>query len=126
MARRGESEAGTPTERLRYASAPAHLGKGLARAPGAALLEAHLDVAAEARVTEGGAERQVAAQAGVEGTGVVTVNGEAHEVRPGVLLLIPKGCERAIESTSERFSYLSAHRRRRGLMPTLNGRPLAN
>lgn len=55
---------------------------------------------------------------GVEGTGVVTVNGEAHEMRPGVALLIPKGCERAIESTSQRFSYLSLHRRRRGLMPT--------
>jgi len=61
---------------------------------------------------------------GVEGTGVVTVNGEAHEMRPGVALLIPKGCERAIESTSQRFSYLSVHRRRRGLMPTMNGKPL--
>ena len=32
-------------------------------------------------------------------------------------LLIPKGCERAVESTSARLSYLSVHRRRRGLMP---------
>jgi uncharacterized protein (DUF2249 family)/mannose-6-phosphate isomerase-like protein (cupin superfamily) len=61
---------------------------------------------------------------GVEGTGVVTVNGEAHEMRAHVVLLIPKGCERSIESTSERFSYLSVHRRRRGLMPTLGGRSL--
>lgn len=65
------------------------------------------------------------AMIGVEGEGVVTVNGEKHEVRPGVLLLIPKGCERAVESISERFSYLSVHRRRRGLMPTLGGKPLS-
>lgn len=61
---------------------------------------------------------------GVAGTGVVTVNGEAHEMRPGVALLIPKGCERAITSTSPRLSYLSVHRRRRGLMPTINGKAL--
>ncbi len=63
---------------------------------------------------------------GVEGSGIVTVNGAAHEVRPGVLLLIPKGCERAVESTSERFTYLSVHQRRRGLMPTFKGKPLTN
>jgi mannose-6-phosphate isomerase-like protein (cupin superfamily) len=57
---------------------------------------------------------------GVEGTGVVSVDGKAHELRPGVLLLISKGCERAIESTSQRFSYLSLHQRRRGLMPVFN------
>lgn len=57
---------------------------------------------------------------GVEGAGVATINSEAHELRPGVALLIPKGCERAVESASEqRFSYLSVHRRRRGLRPTL-------
>lgn len=62
---------------------------------------------------------------GVEGEGRVVVDGETHEVRPGVALLIPKGCERAIESASERFSYLSVHRRRRGLMPTIGGKPLS-
>ena len=62
---------------------------------------------------------------GVEGAGIVTVNGEKHELRPAVALLIPKGCERAVESTSGRFSYLSVHRRRRGLMPTIGGKPLA-
>lgn len=63
---------------------------------------------------------------GVEGSGVVTVNGEDHALSPGVLLLIPKSCERAIQSTSERFSYLSVHKRRRGLMPTVNGQPLSS
>lgn len=56
---------------------------------------------------------------GVEGEGVATLDGQVHEMRPGVALLIPKGCERSVESLSERFSYLSLHRRRRGLRPTL-------
>lgn len=60
---------------------------------------------------------------GVAGEGRATINGKAFELRPGVALLIPKGCERAVESTT-RFSYLSVHRRRRGLMPTLGGKPL--
>ena len=55
---------------------------------------------------------------GVAGSGTATINGEPHELLPGLLLLIPKSCERGIESTSERFSYISIHRRRRGLMPT--------
>lgn len=63
---------------------------------------------------------------GVLGTGVVTVNGQAHELRPGVVILIPKGCERAIQSTAQRLSYLSVHRRRRGLMPTINGKRIEN
>ena len=56
---------------------------------------------------------------GVEGTGVATIDGQAHQLHPGAALLIPKGCERAVESTSQPFSYLSVHRRRRGLMPTI-------
>lgn len=61
---------------------------------------------------------------GVAGEGVATVNGQRHELRPGVALLIPKDCERAVESSWNRLSYLSVHRRRRGLMPTLGGKPL--
>jgi mannose-6-phosphate isomerase-like protein (cupin superfamily) len=61
---------------------------------------------------------------GVEGTGLVTVDGATYEIHPGAALLIPKGCERAIECTSARFGYISIHRRRRGLMPTLDGRPI--
>jgi mannose-6-phosphate isomerase-like protein (cupin superfamily) len=62
---------------------------------------------------------------GIEGAGLVSVNGEKQELRPGVAILIPKSCERSIESISERLSYLSVHRRRRGLMPTIAGRPIA-
>jgi quercetin dioxygenase-like cupin family protein len=57
---------------------------------------------------------------GVGGTGVVTVNGVAHDLRAGVVLIIPRGSERSIVAGEERFSYLSVHRRRRGLMPTMN------
>jgi len=56
---------------------------------------------------------------GIEGQGEVTVNGETHEMRGGVALLIPKGAERAIQATAERFSYLSLHKRRRRLMPSI-------
>jgi hypothetical protein len=34
------------------------------------------------------------------------------------MLLIPQGCVRAVESSSDRLSYLSIHRRRRGLQLT--------
>ncbi|HEX8235050.1 MAG TPA: hypothetical protein VF600_03765 [Abditibacteriaceae bacterium] len=58
----------------------------------------------------------------LHGTGRVVVNGAAFELQMGQSLLVRKGSERLIESTSERFSYLSVHRRRGGLMPTLGGR----
>lgn len=60
---------------------------------------------------------------GVAGEGVAIVDGVRHALQPGGLLLIPKGCERGIESGSG-VCYLSLHRRRRGLMPTLNGKTL--
>jgi len=59
----------------------------------------------------------------IEGAGEVVVDGETFALAAGQALLIPKGCERAIRSTSERFSYLSVHRRRPGLMPTVRGKP---
>lgn len=60
---------------------------------------------------------------GIAGEGTAIIDGQGHPLRPGVALLIPKGSERAVESAS-RLSYLSVHRRRRGLMPTQGGRPL--
>src|SRR5579884_2130573 len=51
---------------------------------------------------------------GVEGEGLVTVAGEEQEIRPGVLVAIPPGAHRAIQSRSPRFAYLSIHRRRAG------------
>lgn len=60
----------------------------------------------------------------IDGEGEVTVGAEVFALSIGQALLIPKGCERAIRCLGERFSYLSVHRRRRGLMPTLGGRRL--
>ena len=57
----------------------------------------------------------------VAGTGEVAVHAEVHRLSAGQALLIPKGAERAIRCTAERFSYLSVHRRRRGLWPTVRG-----
>ncbi len=61
----------------------------------------------------------------LHGTGRVVVNGTPFDLHSGQSLLIRKGSARRIESTGERFSYLSVHRRRAGLMPTLGGKPLA-
>jgi quercetin dioxygenase-like cupin family protein len=52
----------------------------------------------------------------IEGQARVLVDGAAHELRPGIALLIPKGSERALE-TENGVRYYSVHRRRRGLMP---------
>jgi mannose-6-phosphate isomerase-like protein (cupin superfamily) len=54
---------------------------------------------------------------GVAGEGDVLVDGERYLLRPGRIILIPKGRERATLATSEHFSYLSCHRARPGLMP---------
>jgi Mannose-6-phosphate isomerase len=56
---------------------------------------------------------------GLEGEGVVTIDGAAHPLRPGAALLIPKHSERSVECRSGRLSYLSIHKRRAGLRPTL-------
>ncbi len=55
----------------------------------------------------------------VAGAGEVVVDEQAIPVAAGQAVLIPKGCERAIQSTSERFSYLSIHRRRPGVQLTV-------
>jgi quercetin dioxygenase-like cupin family protein len=58
----------------------------------------------------------------VAGSGEVTVNGVVHTLVPGHVLVIPKGAERAIRATTD-LSYLSVHRRRRGLWPTIANQP---
>lgn len=60
----------------------------------------------------------------VDGEGEVSVGQQVLVLRIGQALLIPKGCERAIRCVGERFSYLSVHGRRRGLMPTIGGKRL--
>jgi quercetin dioxygenase-like cupin family protein len=54
---------------------------------------------------------------GVAGGGEVLVDGQPYPLRPGRVVLVPKGRERATLATSEQFCYLSCHRARPGLMP---------
>ncbi len=54
---------------------------------------------------------------GIEGQGVVEVQGRTHSLASGQALVIPKGESRSIRSDSERFAYLTCHRRRAGLWP---------
>jgi quercetin dioxygenase-like cupin family protein len=55
---------------------------------------------------------------GVAGEGEVVVGVATYPLRPGRVVLIPKGRERSTRATSEHFSYLSCHRARPGLMPS--------
>jgi quercetin dioxygenase-like cupin family protein len=57
----------------------------------------------------------------IEGEGVVTVGTTDSVVQAGSLFVIPRGTWRAIRSTSAVFAYLSCHRRRAGLQPTVKG-----
>jgi quercetin dioxygenase-like cupin family protein len=54
----------------------------------------------------------------IAGAGEAIVDMERHTLTPGQVLLIPKGAERALCCAGAHFSYLSVHRRRRGLWPT--------
>lgn len=60
----------------------------------------------------------------IEGAGIVTVNGNAYRLESGHAVLVPKGSTREIAPVGEEFRYLSVHRRRRGLMPTMGGKPI--
>ena len=53
----------------------------------------------------------------VAGTGEASVDGAVYVLGPGQALLIPKGAERSLRCPATHWSYLSLHRRRRGLWP---------
>ncbi len=55
----------------------------------------------------------------IDGTGSVDIDGHRHPVQPGQAVIIPKGCQRATRCDGDHFSYLTCHRRRAGLMPTV-------
>ena len=59
---------------------------------------------------------------GVGGHGIVEIEGTEHELRVGQLLIVPKRAHRAIRSLSDPFTYVSIHRRRTGLWPTIDHR----
>ncbi len=56
---------------------------------------------------------------GIAGTGAVTIDGTCQILSPGHAMVIPKGTNRGIQSTSETFAYLTCHRRRGGLWPRI-------
>jgi len=56
---------------------------------------------------------------GIAGVGVITVDGEPRPIREGHLLLVPKGARRSTRALSDRFAYLTSHRRRPGLWPAI-------
>ena len=49
---------------------------------------------------------------GIAGEGDVVVDGVAHPLAPGSIVLVPRGARRSTRARSERFSYLTVHRRR--------------
>ena len=54
---------------------------------------------------------------GIAGEGAVTVNGTRQILSAGHGIVVPKGANRGIQSSTESFAYLSCHRRRGGLWP---------
>jgi quercetin dioxygenase-like cupin family protein len=54
---------------------------------------------------------------GIAGEGVVALDGTRQNLRAGHAMIIPKGARRGFQSMSDRFVYLSCHRRRGGLWP---------
>lgn len=53
---------------------------------------------------------------GIDGTGVIKVDGRRYPVQAGQAMLIPKGSRRAIQCSDDRFAYLTCHRRRTALV----------
>ena len=59
---------------------------------------------------------------GVAGEGVVEVDGRALPLPPGHALLVAKGARRATRAVAGHFAYLTCHRRRDGLVPSVGRR----
>ena len=55
---------------------------------------------------------------GIAGEGVVDVDGSRRILRAGQALVVPKGARRGTRGVSDRFAYLTCHRRRGGLWPS--------
>lgn len=54
---------------------------------------------------------------GIDGEGVLLIDGEPHAVRAGQATIIPRNTRRSIRGDRGRFTYLTCHRRRAGLWP---------
>jgi mannose-6-phosphate isomerase-like protein (cupin superfamily) len=55
----------------------------------------------------------------ISGAGVVTIDGDTVNVGPGHAVLAPKGSNRSIRALDHQFAYLTCHRKRGGLWPTI-------
>ena len=53
----------------------------------------------------------------ISGSGRLTIEDGQQLLKPGVVVLITKGSRRVVQATSERFAYLTCHRRRASLWP---------
>ena len=49
---------------------------------------------------------------GVSGAGTLAVDGDQRSLRPGCLILVPKGARRATRAAPEGLAYLTVHKRR--------------
>lgn len=58
-----------------------------------------------------------------EGAGELLVDGAVLELVPGIVVVLPQGSRRAIRCVRGPLVYLTAHKQRGGLMPTLAGDP---
>ena len=52
---------------------------------------------------------------GVAGSGTVDIDGATHDLRPSVVVLVPKGLRRGITAGDVELRYLTVHRARAGL-----------
>lgn len=55
---------------------------------------------------------------GISGEGTLILDGTERAFRSGDAVLVPKGRRRGTRAGSDRFAYLTCHRRRGGLWPT--------
>lgn len=59
---------------------------------------------------------------GVAGSGTITIDGATHPLAAGRVVLAPRGSTRSITAETDRFAYLTVHRARPPMMPSLSGR----
>ena len=55
----------------------------------------------------------------VEGRGTLTVADEEIPLRPGTVVLIPRGARRGTRAGDEPLRYVTCHRKRAGMMPAV-------
>lgn len=101
------SVAGTATNRLAASLTSTDLNVNLLVLAGGETIETHVNSEVDVLLVA------------VHGQGEVVIDDRPHALTPGQVLLIAKGTRRAIRPIGDRFAYLTCHRRRSGLRPTL-------